>query len=115
MSPEKPITLPERVETFNAVYEKIFPARKIFPIRKRLLVAPTIRPMAWVDGLLTMKRLASLRPPSVTSPKRKPRCGTTLLLFIRRFARKEPSSYCLIDVSLVISSVANLLPACGPR
>ena len=37
------------------------------------------------------------------------------ILFIWRFARKEPTSYWLFDVSLVIISVGDLLPACGQR
>ncbi len=76
MSPEKPKTPPEKFVAFNGV-------------RKQPSAAPIIRAMAWVDGLLTMRRLAFSRPPSAISPKRKPSNGTTPLQFIRRFARKE--------------------------
>ena len=81
MSPEKPKTPPERVETFNAVYE-IIPGSEDFPERKRPLVARTIRAMAWVDGLRQVVTTTSLRPPSDTSPRRKPRGGTTLLQLV---------------------------------
>ena len=115
MSPEKPITPPEKFVAFNGVVYEIIPGSEDFPERKRPLVARTIRAMAWVDGLRQLGVLACLPLPPVTSPKRKPSSGTTPLQFIRRFARKEPSSFCLFDVSLVISSVGDLLPACGPR
>ena len=113
MSPEKPKTPPERVERFDAVYE-IIPGSEDFPDTETAFGGPHYTRNGLGRWASPSGSLPCLPLPSATSPKGKPRCGTTPLQFIRRFARKEPNSYCF-DFSLVISSVGDLLPACGPR